>query len=90
MVDPRVCFVYQPFQVLFLFGYLLWELLLPDWQFDIDDIHEYFGAAYLIGLSFDELPVLVVLQLDEGAVDAAHVLNVEVSGLSEVADDQHS
>lgn len=88
MVNPRISLVDEPLQILILLNILLDGLFLFG-QFYIDYVEKDFGAADLICLTFNDLPELVVLHLDESAVDAAHVLDVEVSGLPQVRYNNH-
>lgn len=83
LIDPRIGLINQPLQVLILFHILLHSQLFLR-QFYIDYVEKDFGTADLIGLTLDNLPELIVLHLDESAVDAAHVLDVEVPWLPQI------
>ena len=60
------------------------------WALHFKDIQIDLCATYLVGLAFEELTKLILLHFYISSVDAAHILDVEVPGLSQVAQYQHS
>ena len=60
------------------------------WALHFKDIQIDLCATYLVGLAFEELTKLILLHFDVGSVDATHILDVEVPGLSQIAQYQHS
>lgn len=79
----------KSFQILVYFLVVIFLAFLFG-QLDIYDINEYFCATNLVSLSLDDLPELVEFHFQEGAVNAAHVLDVEVSRASQVRNYNHT
>lgn len=65
-----------------VFGLLVINFHSAAWELHLKDIQIDLCAPYLVGLAFEKLTKLILLHFYVSSVDAAHILDVEVPGLS--------
>lgn len=70
-----------------IFCLIIVYLGLPAWQLHLQNIQVDLSATNLISLAFQKLSELILLHLNICSMNAAHILDEEVSGLAQVAHD---